>query len=104
MGRPSGRPGPGARLYAVVSHRRLQRVYDGAADPLWAVGAACTSSGYWTSSQAALDAAPAVALCAGGQDRAASAPGRRAAPRGVWLAGGRLNHVLAPLGWHINTA
>ena len=32
---------------------------------------------------------PAAALCAGGQDRAAPASGPRAAPRGVWHAGGR---------------
>ena len=53
--------------------------------------------------QATLDAAAPAALCASGQDRAAPASGRRAAPRGVWLPGGRPSGA-HPLGWHINTA
>ena len=36
---------------------------------------------------------PAAALCASGQDRAAPASGRRAAPRGVWLPGGRQSYA-----------
>ena len=53
--------------------------------------------------QAALDATAAAALCAGGQDRAAPAPGRREAPRGVRHAGGRQAGA-GPCGWQINTA
>ena len=67
----------------------FQGVSDGLADPLWALGAAAAPPGHRPYAQAALDAAAAAALCAGGQDRAAPAPGRRAAPRGVRHAGSR---------------
>ena len=62
-----------------------------------------TPPGHRPSAQAALDAAAPAALCASGQDRAAPASGRRAAPRGVWHPGGRQSGA-GPLGWQINTA
>src|SRR5712692_9381359 len=66
-----------------VSHRWFSRVPDGLADPLWALGAAATPPGQRAQPQAALDAAAAATLRPGDQDRAASAPGGREAPRGV---------------------
>src|SRR5712691_5499363 len=42
---PSGRAGVGARLCAVVPHRWLQGVHDGAADTLRPVGRACAPAG-----------------------------------------------------------
>ena len=53
--------------------------------------------------QAALDAPPPAALCAGGQDCAAAAPGPRAASGRVRHPGGG-PAVLAACGWQINTA
>ena len=73
---PPGRAGVGPRLCPAVSHRWLSGVYDGLADPLWALGAAATPPGQRPGAQAALDAPAAVALRAGGQDRAPPAPGR----------------------------
>src|SRR5439155_3065281 len=76
-------------LYAVVSHGWLAGIHDGAADALWAVGAARTPARTRPGAETALDAPARAALCAGGQDRAAPAVGGRDAPRGVWLPGGR---------------
>src|SRR5262249_4014118 len=80
---PPGGAGVSARLCSTVSHGWLSRVSDGLADPLWAVGAATAPAGARSSAQAALDATTPPALCAGGQDRAAPAPGWCHAPRGV---------------------
>jgi hypothetical protein len=57
--------------------------------PLWAVGAATSTASQRAAAQAALDAPTTVALCAGGQDHAASARGRRHALRGLRHARGR---------------
>src|SRR5262249_38067545 len=68
--RPPCRAGVGARLCPALCDRWLARVPDGLADALWALGAAASALGPRASAQAALDAPTAVALCAGGQDRA----------------------------------
>src|SRR4029453_10057016 len=80
---PPCRTGLSPRLRPTVSHRWLSRVYDSLANPLWALGAPTTPADPRSSPEAALDAAAPAALCAGGQDRAAPAAGRRAAPRRV---------------------
>jgi len=69
------------------------------------MGNGCTSapSGYRPSAETALDAPARAALRPGHQDRAAPAVGRREAPRGVRHLVA-VEQVLAPLGWHINTA
>src|SRR5712691_7864636 len=82
---PSGGAGVGPRRRPAVSDRWLSGVSDSLADPLWAVGTAPTTPKQRPHAQAALDAPAWSALRAGGQDRAAPAPGRRDAPRGVWL-------------------
>src|SRR6266849_4724630 len=71
----SGGPGAGVRLCPAVPDGWLQGVCDGAADALWAVGAARTASGHRASSQAPLDAPPWSALCAGDQDGTPAALG-----------------------------
>src|SRR5437016_3375217 len=86
---PPGGAGVGPGLCSTVSHRWVPGVSDGLADPLWAVGAATTAPGYRPRTEAAVAATAAAALRAGGQDGATPTPGRRAAPRGVWLPGGR---------------
>src|SRR5262249_56740689 len=48
--------------------------------------------------KAALEACAAAALCAGGEAGTASAPGRCAAPCGVWLPGGYPSRA-GPPGW-----
>jgi len=63
-----------------VSDGRIQGVYHRVTDALWPVGPATTPPSRWPGAATALDAAAAAALCTGGQDRAAPAPGRRAAP------------------------
>src|SRR3989442_1460101 len=100
---PSGRAGVGARLCAVVPHRWLQGVYDGAADTLRPVGPACAPAGTRPYAETALDASARAALCAGGQDRAASPSGPREVPGRVRHAG-RYRAGPAAHGWHINTA
>ena len=67
------------------------------------MGAATAPAGARSSTQAALDAPAPPALCASGEDRAAPASRQRDAPRGVWLLEA-VYHILAPHGWHINTA
>src|SRR2546428_235783 len=57
-------------LCPAVSHRWVQGVSDGLADPLWILGAITAPAGARPSAQAALDAAPAAALGASVQDRA----------------------------------
>src|SRR5207249_2260251 len=73
-------------LCPAVSHRWVQGVSDGLADPLWILGAITAPAGARPSAQAALDAAPAAALGASGQDRAAPSSGAGAAP-------GRVRHA-----------
>ena len=51
-------------------------VYDGLADPLWALGAAATAQAKGPVPKPRWMPLPAAALCAGGQDHAAPAPGR----------------------------
>src|SRR5712691_406339 len=79
-----------------VSHRWVSGVSDGLADPLWAVGPAASSASQRAKPEAALDAAAAAALRASGEDGTASAPGRRAAPCGVWLPGGHQSRAGPP--------
>ena len=73
----------GARLCATLPDRRLQGVRHSAPHPLRPVGAAVPPPGQRATPQAALDAAAAVTVCPGGQDRAAPAVGRRLAPCSV---------------------
>src|SRR5205823_2240767 len=94
-GPPHG-TGLSARLCPAVSHRRVSGVYDGRADPLWALGAATAPAGARPSTHAALDATAWAALCASGEDGAAPASGPREPPRGVWLPGGRQSHPGPP--------
>src|SRR5262249_46911661 len=61
---------------------------DGLADALWPVGPACPPAGTRPCAETTLDATTRAALCTGGQDRAAPAPGAGTAPRGVWHPGG----------------
>jgi hypothetical protein len=60
---------------------------DGLAHPVRAMGGAAPPSSPRPGAEAALDATAAIALCAGGQDRAASAFGGRNPSRGVWDSG-----------------
>ena len=76
-------------LCPAVAHRWLSRVHDGLADPLWTLGATAPAPDQRSPAQAALGATAPAALCAGGEDGAASASGGRQAPRGVWLSGDR---------------
>src|SRR5919199_4139158 len=71
-----------------TTHRWVSGVSDGLADPLWAVGAAASSSSQRAKPEAPLDAAAAAALCTSGEDGTASAPGPREPPRGVRDPGG----------------
>ena len=53
------------------------------------LAAAATAPGHRPQTEAALDAAAAAALRAGGEDHAAASPGPGESSRGVWHAGGR---------------
>jgi hypothetical protein len=68
-------------LCAALSHGWLSGVLDGLADPLWALGTASTTPDHRPRPEAALDAAAAVALRAGGEDRAETAHCRGQTPR-----------------------
>src|SRR5262249_8138740 len=80
------RPRVSARLCRAVSDRWLQGVRHGAAEPLWAVGAALAPADDRPLAQAALDAAAPAPVCPGSQNRAPAAPGAGAAP-------GRVRHA-----------
>ena len=101
---PPGRAGVGPRLRPAVSHRWLPGVSDGLADPLWAVGAAATPPGHRPRAQAALDAA--ARSCSMRRWSRPCGAGAWCACSTAWcLAPWRPSmHVLAPLGWQINTA
>src|SRR5919197_4782780 len=71
-----------------TTHRWVSGVSDGLAHPLWAVGAAASSSSQRAKPEAPLDAAAAAALRASGEDGTASAPRRCTTPCGAWLPGG----------------
>src|SRR5262249_21668369 len=88
-GGPSGGAGVRPRLRSLVSHRWVSRVYDGRADPLWALGPATTPPGQRAIPQAALAAPAWAALCASHQDHTPPAAGSRQAPDGVRDTGGR---------------
>jgi hypothetical protein len=78
---PPGLGGTGSRLYAVVSDRRVQRVYHRLADAFRPAGPAAAPPGHRPRAQAPLDAAARAALCAGGQTVSAPTRGPRVPPR-----------------------
>ncbi|HEV8716388.1 MAG TPA: hypothetical protein VGX03_26650 [Candidatus Binatia bacterium] len=67
---PPSRPDAGTRLCAALPDRRLQGVCHSAPHSLRPVGAAATPQRQRATPQAALDAAAAAPLCAGGEDGA----------------------------------
>src|SRR5262249_30732774 len=100
---PSGGPTAGPGLRPTVSARRVQRVQDGLADPLWTLDAAPTTPSQRSHAQATLDAPPAAALCAGHQDGAPAA----FAPRPPPCRCGTLEavqQVRTTRGWQLHTA
>src|SRR5262249_47439114 len=76
-------PGVGARLCPAVPDGWLQGVRHGAPGPLRKVGATAAPPGHRAGPEAPVDACAAAALCAGGQDHAPTAAGRRQASGGV---------------------
>src|SRR5262249_2916734 len=82
--RASGEPSLGARLCPAVSHRWPQGLRHRVTDALWLLDATRTAPRQRAKTEAALDAAARVALCASGQVVSPSAPRRRQTSRGVW--------------------
>jgi transposase-like protein len=78
----------GTRLCTALFDRRVQRVSDSLAHPLWAVGATRTPSGHRASSQTPLAAPAWAALCAGDQDGTPAALGAGEPAGGLRHAGG----------------
>jgi transposase-like protein len=83
-------------LCAPLPDRRLHGVRHSAPHPFRPVGAAVPPPRQRATPQAALEAAAAAPLCAGGEDGAAPAPGAGVAPRGVWHLGDRQCGVGSP--------